>query len=258
MQRLPDHCYTSLIMKDEPKKILNIPESELPITPWTVRDLKEATRKRINSIADEFGEGFDLLESYPKSVTFFGSARTQPGDPQYEKARSLAKKITSELQYAVITGGGPGIMEAANHGAQEGGGPSLGLLIKLPFEQAQNPYIDEYVNFHYFFTRKVCLAFSAEAYVFFPGGYGTLDELFEVLTLIQTHKIKRVPVFLVDGEYWRKVDSLIYDELLSQGKIDERDTDLYIITEDEDYVINLIKNVPVRGTLGHREHKPEL
>ena len=243
-------------MNDEKKNIVNIPEAELPLIPWSLRDLKQATRERITSIADEFGEGFDLLENYPKSVTFFGSARTQPGDPDYEKARELAKKIATELQYAVITGGGPGIMEAANRGAHEAGGPSLGLLIDLPGGQAMNPYIDEYVNFHYFFSRKVCLSFSAEAYIFFPGGYGTLDELFEILTLIQTHKIKRVPIFLVDGEYWKKWDKFIYEELLSREKIDERDTDLYIITEEDDYIIELIKNVPVRGTMEHgADHK---
>lgn len=241
-------------MKNEPqpdKKQINIPEADLPTTPWTLRDLKEATRKRIDHIANEFGEGFDLLEHYTKSVTFFGSARTPENDPYYEQARSLAYRISKELNYAIVTGGGPGIMEAANRGAHEAGGASLGLTIELPHEQAINPYIDTYVEFSYFFSRKVCLSFSAEAYVICPGGFGTMDELFEILTLIQTHKIEKVPVILLGNGYWEKFDSFIREELLSRNTISPEDLDLYTITDNEDEVLEMIKNVPVRGMIEH-------
>lgn len=231
--------------------------AEHRMTPWTLLDLKQATRERINHISDEFGKGFELLERYPRSVTFFGSARAKEGDEHYDKARSLAKRIGEELGYAVISGGGPGIMEAANRGAQEGGAPSLGLTIDLPGAQTTNTYIDEHVDFYYFFSRKVCMSFSAEAYIFFPGGFGTMDEFFEIITLIQTHKIRRVPIFLVDGHYWKHFDSFIYEELLDRGMIDARDMDLYIVTGDEEYIINLIKNVPVRGTQEHKEDYDE-
>jgi uncharacterized protein (TIGR00730 family) len=232
--------------------VTGAPESKHRMTPWTLLDLKEATRHRINHISDEFGKGFDLIEKYPKSVTFFGSARVKEGNEHYDRARSLAKRIGEELGYAVISGGGPGIMEASNRGAQEGGAPSLGLTIDLPGTQTTNKYVDEEVDFYYFFSRKVCMSFSAEAYIFFPGGFGTMDEFFEILTLIQTHKIRRVPIFLVGGHYWKHFDSFIYEELLERKMIDARDMDLYLVTDDEEYIINLIKNVEVRGTYDHK------
>ena len=146
----------------------------------------------------------------------------------------------------VVTGGGPGIMEAANKGAFEAKGKSLGLTIKLPQEQTTNPYITNEVSFNYFFSRKVCLSFSAEAYLFFPGGFGTLDELFEILTLVQTRKIEKVPIILVGNDYWTALDAFIKEHLLSKEMIDSEDITLYSISENEDEIIEIIRNAPVR------------
>ncbi len=227
---------------------LNVPGKDLPVRPLTKAELQETAQERVHLISKEFTEGFEFLEDYPKSVTFFGSARNVEGDPMYEKARSLAKRITTELKYSIVSGGGPGIMEGANRGAFENAGESVGLTIELPDKgQATNPYINKGVDFYYFFVRKVCLAFSAEAYIFFPGGFGTFDEMFEILTLVQTHKIERIPIILVGSEFWSALDTLMKKELLGRGLIDPEDTSLYTITDDENEIINIIKNAPVRN-----------
>ena len=153
--------------------------------------IDESIEKRLKVIKKEFVAGLSLIKEHPKSVTFFGSARTKFGDAYYEKAKELADKLARE-GFSIVTGGGPGIMAAANHGALEAGGSSIGFNIKLPTEQIANAFTTQAVNFHYFFTRKVCLSFSAEAFVFFPGGFGTLDEFFEIITLIQTHKAPKL------------------------------------------------------------------
>ena len=234
-------------MKKEELKMLNIPEKRLPIEPLTLKEIHEATVKRVALIDREFRNGFGFLKGYPTSVTFFGSSLVKEGNPWYAKAQSLAERIVRELGYSIVTGGGPGIMEAANRGSFEAGGESLGLTIKLPHEQATNPYVKEKIPFYYFFARKVCLTFSAEAFVFFPGGFGTTDEFFEILTLVQTNKIKMIPIILVGREYWGALEGFMKTHMLEKGMIDQRDMDLYTITEDEDEILEIIRKAPIRG-----------
>ncbi len=229
------------------KPVVNAPEKELPITPITGDEVHDEINKRLSLIDKEFNKGFEFIKDQAKSVTFFGSARLPEDNEHYKRAQSLAAKI-AHLGYSVITGGGPGIMEGANRGAFEAGGESLGLNIKLPFEQVKNPYLTESVDFYYFFTRKVMMSFSAEAYIFFPGGFGTFDELFEILTLVQTKKIEKVPVILVGNEFWNAVDTLVKQEMLIKNQtIDAEDLNLYTITENEEEILEIIKKVPVRS-----------
>lgn len=233
--------------KKSKKPIINLPPSKLQFETLTLKEIHEATRKRIKKIKKEFTDGFELIKNYPKSVTFFGSARVLEDSETYKKARELAERISEELGYTVVTGGGPGIMEAANRGAKEKGGNSLGLSIELPREQVVNPYLTDRANFYYFFSRKVCLSFSAESYVFFPGGFGTMDEVFEIIALVQNRKINPVPIILFGKEYWEALDKFIREHLLHNKYISEEDLDLYTITEDMDEIINLIKETPVRN-----------
>lgn len=221
-------------------------EKHLGFSPVTLEELHRSAHKRVNLINKEFKDGFEFLINHPKSVTFFGSSRLPDGDIYYEKARSIASKIVHALGYSVVTGGGPGVMEAANKGAFEAKGKSLGLNIKLPTEQVINPFLTHSMEFHYFFSRKVCLSFSAEAYLFFPGGFGTLDELTEILTLIQTHKIEKVPIVLVGNEFWKAFDTFMREHLLKKDLIDAEDLNLYKITEDESKIIEIIRNAPIR------------
>lgn len=212
----------------------------------TKKHMLEVAGERVAEISREFTEGFKFLANYPKSVTFFGSTMVKEGDPHYEDARELCHKIVKNLNYSVVSGGGPGIMEAADRGAYEAGGDSLGLLIKLPHAQPTNPYIKNSISFYYFFARKVCLAFGAEVFIFYPGGFGTLDEFFEIITLIQTKKIVGVPMICVGSEYWNKVKSFIETELLARGMIDPGDEELFTITDSHDEILEIIKNAPVR------------
>ena len=200
-------------MEERDKKPTNLPEKFLPIKPLTREEMHAAAQKRISVINKEFQEGFEFLEDYPLSVTFFGSARLEPENEYYKRAVSLAKRIVTELGYSVITGGGPGIMEAANRGAFESHGASLGITIKLPKEQLMNKFITDHIPLYYFFTRKICLSFSAEAFVFFPGGFGTLDEFFEIVTLVQTKKIKYVPIILAGSDYWKPLENFLKTEV---------------------------------------------
>lgn len=221
--------------------------------PITLQEISEAANKRVALIAREFAGGFDLIKNYPRSVTFFGSARTQKGDHHYEKASALAGRIVKELHYSVITGGGPGIMEAANKGAFEAGGNSLGLTIELPREQETNNYLTDKEDFHYFFSRKVCLSFSAEAYIFFPGGFGTIDEFLEILTLVQTNKIPKAPMILVGESFWKPLEEFFRKVLLENKMISEKDLSLYIITDDENKILEVIKSAPIRIGLKYDE-----
>ena len=221
--------------------------------PLTLEEISEAMHKRVAVISSEFTNGFEFINKYTRSVTFFGSARTPESDFYYEKARELAFRVAKELGYAVITGGGPGIMEGANRGANEAGGESLGLNIKLPHEQRTNPYITKSISFNYFFSRKVCLVFSAEAYIFFPGGFGTLDEFTEILTLIQTGKIPKAPIILFGKEHWQKYDVLFREMMFEKDFIEKEDLDLYLISDDLDEIIEIIKNAPIR--LGFANYK---
>lgn len=180
-------------------------------------DFAEDVNWRIFRIMAEFVEGFEFLYPLRKEVTFFGSAALGESSPWYEEARTLGR-LLGEAGYTVITGGGPGIMEAGNRGAYEAGGESIGLNIELPLEQRRNPYVKRGIGFHYFFTRKVMLSASAQAYVFFPGGFGTLDEFFELSTLVQTAKMERVPIICVGQEYWGPLDEWIRSSLLLRFK----------------------------------------
>lgn len=186
---------------------------------------------RVMRIMGEFIEGFDTLASVNKAVTIFGSARIGPDDPHYKAAVETARLLTKE-GFAVITGAGPGIMEAGNKGAQLGGGRSIGCNIELPFEQGSNPYVDTLVNFRYFFVRKTMFIKYSVAFVIFPGGFGTLDELFEALTLIQTGKIYRFPVILFGRYYWAGLLRWLQTRVLSEGKISAGDLDLMLVTDD--------------------------
>ncbi len=192
-------------------------------------------------IMGEFVDGYDTMLRIGPCVSVFGSARLKPGTEYYEKAVRLAEMITG-LGFGVITGGGPGIMEAGNKGARQGGGKSVGLCIKLPFEEAANAYVDHKyrVDFNYFFARKVMFIKYAQSFVVFPGGFGTLDELFESLTLIQTRKISRFPVILVGTEYWGGLVEWIRTKMVAEGTISPTDLDLFHVTDDLDEVIRII------------------
>lgn len=217
-----------------------------PLITLTREDMERLASQRILEITNEFREGFQFLADYPRSVTFFGATMTPEGDPYYESARTLANKIVRELGYSVLTGGGPGIMEAANRGAYEAGGTSLGLTIELPNPQKVNRYILKEVDSYYFFVRKVLLSFSAEAFIFYPGGFGTLDEFFEILTLVQTKKIQGIPMICVGTEYWSALVGFMREKMLPQGRILAEDLEKFTITDDHDEIIRIIKEVPVR------------
>lgn len=214
--------------------------------PLTLKELNEEVENRVEKITDEFSKGFDFIKHCTHSVTFFGSARTPEDHPDYIKCREIAKKISTKLNYAIVTGGGPGIMEAANRGAYEAGGKSIGFTINLPMEQVTNKYLTDHIGFYYFFSRKVCLSYSAEAFIYFPGGFGTYDELFELLTLIQTRKIEKVPIILVGKEYWSKFIDYIKENLLNEEKIDLEDLNLMTITDDADEVVKIVKEAKER------------
>jgi len=190
-------------------------------------------------ILGEFVEGFDALAGIGPAVSIFGSARVRRSDRHYRMARRLAGRLVKE-GFAVITGGGPGIMEAANRGAQEAGGLSIGCNIELPFEQDINPYVDLGIEFRYFFVRKTMFVKYAEAFVIFPGGLGTMDELFEALTLIQTHKIEDFPVVLVGRDYWRGLMNWVVATVLQEGKMSPEDLELATVTDDLDEVVRVI------------------
>ncbi len=186
---------------------------------------------RVLRIQSEFVEGFGLLAELPRAVSVFGSARTSRDDPEYATGRALGREL-AEAGYAVITGGGPGAMEAVNRGAQEAGGTSVGLGIELPFEQRLNDWVDIGLNFRYFFARKTMFVKYAQAFVILPGGFGTLDELFEALTLVQTRKVTRFPVILFGTEYWSGLIDWLRQTVLSAHKIAPHDLDLLTVTDD--------------------------
>lgn len=192
-------------------------------------------------IMGEFVNGFEKMSAIGPCVSVFGSARTKPGDKYYELAVSVAKSI-AEAGYGIITGGGPGIMEAGNRGAHLAGGTSVGLNIDLPFEQHDNPYIDgdKSLDFDYFFVRKVMFVKYSQGFVVMPGGFGTLDELFEAITLIQTNKIEKFPIILVGSEFWNGLLDWIKDIMLKMGNISPSDLDLIQIVDTEKEVVDII------------------
>ena len=228
------------------KKQVCLPDAHLNNVTHTPKEFKGAAKSRLKTITKEFADGFEFLGSYPKSVSFFGSARFKSNNFHYKQARRIAARVCEE-GYAVVTGGGPGIMEAANRGAKETCGSSIGFNIELPFEQNVNPYVTHGLNFYYFFSRKVILSFSAEAYLFFPGGFGTLDEFFEIVTLVQTQKITRVPIVCVGKDFWEPVLKLIEKDLFRKHKtIHKKDMNLFKITDDEDEIMKIVHNAPMR------------
>jgi uncharacterized protein (TIGR00730 family) len=195
---------------------------------------------RVLRIQSEFVEGFGLLAELPRAVSVFGSARTPREHPHYQAGVQIGAAL-AEGGYAVITGGGPGAMEAANRGASEAGGLSVGLGIELPFEQDLNEWVDVGIAFRYFFVRKTMFVKYAQAFVILPGGFGTLDELFEALTLVQTRKVTRFPVILFGTEYWAGLVSWIRATLAATGTINETDLELLTVTDDIDEVMRVIQ-----------------
>ncbi|MBO4206100.1 TIGR00730 family Rossman fold protein [Micromonospora echinofusca] len=193
---------------------------------WKTKDAWRALR-----ILSEFVEGFDTLADLPPAVSVFGSARSKPESPEWRMAEELGGAL-ARAGYAVITGGGPGVMEAANRGATEAGGLSVGLGIELPFEQGINEWVDLAIDFRYFFARKTMFVKYAQAFVVLPGGFGTMDELFEALTLVQTGKVTRFPVVLMGTDYWRGLLDWLRDTMAVDGKIGHADLDLICLTDD--------------------------
>ena len=191
---------------------------------------------RVFRIMGEFVEGFDELSSLGPCVSVFGSARMTQADPVYDRCVETVR-LLGEAGYGIITGGGPGIMEAANRGAREAGRPSVGCNIELPFEQEVNQFIDISIDFRYFFVRKTMFVKYAQAFVIFPGGFGTLDELFEALTLIQTRKVRNFPVIMFDTKYWAGLMDWIRDTLLEEGKISKKDLDRIYVTDSPEEVV---------------------
>ncbi|MEO7904708.1 MAG: TIGR00730 family Rossman fold protein [Candidatus Saccharimonadales bacterium] len=204
--------------------------------------IEKETSERRSRIDQEFKDGFEILNKHTNSVTIFGSARFKEGNEHYEQARAVGAALARE-GYTIATGGGGGIMEGGNRGAFEAGGQSLGFNITLPHEQVLNTYTTDSMPFKYFFTRKVVLTFGAKGYVYLPGGFGTLDELFEVMTLMQTHKLPHVPIILVGSTFWNGLDVFIREHLLAGDRtISPGDEHIYTITDDVDEVVSLINN----------------
>ncbi|MGO1055019.1 TIGR00730 family Rossman fold protein [Crossiella sp. CA198] len=195
---------------------------------------------RVMRIQAEFVEGFGALAELPRAVTVFGSARTPRDHPEYETGRQLGKAL-AEAGFASITGGGPGAMEAVNRGAQEAGGKSVGLGIELPFEQGLNPWVDLGVNFRYFFTRKTMFVKYSQAFICLPGGFGTLDELFEALTLVQTKKVTKFPVVLFGTEYWQGLYDWLRDSVAKSGKVGDKDLALLHLTDDINDAVRVVE-----------------
>ncbi len=224
------------------------PQSEFPIDQevsgemerWSTQTIRDTWR--VFRIMAEFVDGFETLSRVGPCITLFGSSRSRRGAEDYELARSVARQAAGR-GYGVITGGGPGIMEAANRGAQEARGVSVGLNIDLPFEQVPNAFIDrdKLVNFNFFFVRKVMLLKYAQAVIVLPGGFGTLDELFESLTLIQTNKATPFPVLMMGADYWEGLVEWLYKQVLPQNKISPEDMSLFSVTDEPEHALDIIE-----------------
>lgn len=235
---------TNLNRPTEDEKLLTAPAQEaVPFTqtdPW-----------RVMRIMSEFVEGFDALAELGTAVTIFGSARTKPDQFHYHQATEVAR-LLGQAGCAIITGGGPGIMEAANKGAKEAGAFSVGLNIQLPFEQHINPYVDLAIEFRYFFVRKTMLVKYAQGFIIFPGGFGTMDELFEAITLVQTGKVHNFPIVLFDSAYWGGLLQWVRQTMLTEGKISPADLNLLLVTdspvEARDFILQSINGQNGRST----------
>ena len=211
---------------------------------FLIDDLKLGESWRLFKIMGEFVEGVEGLHDLGPAVSIFGSARTRPDDPQYKKAEAIAALFVKN-GFGVITGGGGGIMEAANKGAAEAGGTSVGLNIRLPFEQKPNPYATIQMEFKYFFIRKVMFIKYAAAYVVMPGGFGTLDELFEVMTLVQTRRIRPFPIIMVGSDYWGGLLDWIHSQLLAQSLISPKDMDIIQVLDDPEEIVDTVRKILV-------------
>lgn len=207
---------------------------------YVLDDMSLKESWRLFHIMAEFVEGFENLTEVHPAVTIFGSARCKKGDPLYEKAYNLTKLLAAN-GFNIITGGGPGVMEAANKGAKEGGAKSVGINIELPYEQKPNPYSTLRLSFRYFFIRKVMFLKYGMAYVVMPGGFGTLDEFFEAITLVQTKKMRPFPIILVDSSYWNGLLDWMKTNMLDQGKINEEDMDIFKVMDDPKEIVDYIK-----------------
>ena len=227
---------------------LNLPASKLPeVEKYPQGDFRASLHWRVLRILSELISGWQFLADFKMTITIFGSARFEEGSRWYEEARKLASLLVKS-GFSIVTGGGPGIMQAANQGAVEAEGGSIGLNIELPLEQRINPYVQKSSAFHYFFVRKLMLSYAARAYVFFPGGLGTLDEVFEILTLIQTKKISnRIPVVLVGKDFWNPIHTWLHDKILVEHKaVDKEDLELYKIDDSAEEAFDLVKDAPPR------------
>ena len=211
---------------------------------FLIDDLKLGESWRLFKIMGEFVEGVEGLHELGPAVSIFGSARTNPDDPQYSKAEAIAALFVKN-GFGVITGGGGGIMEAANKGAAEAGGTSVGLNIRLPFEQKPNPYATLQMEFNYFFIRKVMFIKYAAAYVVMPGGFGTLDELFEVMTLVQTRRIRPFPIIMVGTDYWGGLLEWIRNQLLTQSLISTQDMDIIQVLDEPEEIVSAVRKIVV-------------
>ena len=211
---------------------------------------------RVMRIQSEFVEGFGALSELGPAVSVFGSARTAVGSPEYEAGVAIGRALV-DAGYAVITGGGPGAMESANLGAHEAGGTSVGLGIELPFEQGLNQYVDLGLNFRYFFVRKTMFVKYSRGFIVLPGGFGTLDELFEALTLVQTHKVTRFPVILFGVDYWSGLVDWIRDTLVAQGKASASDLELFQLTDSVDEAMAILSDAVRRIGSPQPAHSPE-
>ena len=216
-----------------------MPDKQYAINELTVQD-----SWRMFHIMAEFVEGFDALSKYYPAVSVFGSTRVQPGDGVYQKAERIGH-LLAENGCSVITGGGPGVMEAANKGAAQTGGTSIGLNIQIPTEQKPNPYANMTLSFRYFFIRKVMFVKYAVAYIILPGGFGTMDELFESITLIQTHKIRPFPVILSGSQYWKGLLDWMKEVVLKEGKISPADLDILQIIDEPEEIVRAIKKTVI-------------
>lgn len=218
---------------------------------YLIDDLSFRESWRLFKIMAEFVDGFETLNEIPPAVSIFGSARSHPGEPDYIKTEALARQLAIS-GYAVITGGGPGLMEAGNKGAKDAGGPSIGLHIHLPFEQKMNDYITHRCAFRYFFVRKVMFIKYAMAYVVMPGGFGTLDEMSEALVLTQTRRIKPFPIILMDRSFWSGLIDWFQNSLVTRGFIKKEDFSFFQVVDTPEEALEIIKN---RVPLGHEHLK---
>ncbi|MCG8616262.1 MAG: TIGR00730 family Rossman fold protein [Desulfobacterales bacterium] len=212
-----------------------------PCPRYPIDDFKSGESWRLFKIMGEFVDGVDTLHDLGPAVSIFGSARTPQDHPNYKKAKATAELFAAS-GYAVITGGGPGIMEAANKGAREKDGESVGLIIKLPFEEKGNPYLTTEVEFDYFFVRKVMFVKYAQAYIIMPGGLGTLDELFETLTLVQTGRIRKMPVILMGNGFWEGLMDWISNRLQAEGLISPEDMDLFHLVDEPEEALKIVQD----------------